>query len=138
MVLQWFERNQEFVAEALQRGERPDMATTMDSGSLDDLVALHDELGVFEVLDNLPVDRRRRDIEDRLLLRTLPRDLDADVDRLDDQRTEAPVRDVIEFIGVEVEREVLLAEEREHFERLIERSLSLCRREIPNEGQMPR
>lgn len=71
MVLQWFERNQGFVAEALQRGERPDMATTMDSGPLDDLVALHDELGVFEILDNLPVGRRRRGIEDRLLLRTL-------------------------------------------------------------------
>ncbi len=36
------------------------MATTMDSGPLDDLVALHDELGVFEALDGIPVDRQRR------------------------------------------------------------------------------
>jgi hypothetical protein len=71
MTLQWFERNQQAVAEALQRGERPDMATTMDSGPLDDLVAVHDELGVFEALDRLSVDRERRGIEDRLLLRTL-------------------------------------------------------------------
>lgn len=70
MVLQWFQRNQEAVAESLRRGERPDMATTMDSGPLDDLVALHDELGVFEVLDSLSVSRCRRGIEDRLLLRT--------------------------------------------------------------------
>lgn len=71
MALEWFERNQQAVAEALSRGQRPDMATTMDSGPLDDLVALHDELGVFEALDGIPVDRQRRGVEDRLLLRTL-------------------------------------------------------------------
>lgn len=71
MALQWFERSQRIVAEALQRGERPDMATTMDSGPLDDLVALHDELGIFESLDRLSVNRRRRGVDDRLLLRTL-------------------------------------------------------------------
>ena len=70
MVLQWFERNQSAVAEALRRGERPEMATTMDSGPLDDLVALHDELGVFEALDQVPIKRRRRSINDQLLLRT--------------------------------------------------------------------
>lgn len=71
MALEWFERNQQAVAGALSRGQRPDMATTMDSGPLDDLVALHDELGVFEALDGIPVDRQRRGVEDRLLLRTL-------------------------------------------------------------------
>lgn len=54
MKLQWYQRNQEAVIEALKRGERPDMATTMASGPLDDLIALHDELGVFDALDNLP------------------------------------------------------------------------------------
>jgi hypothetical protein len=47
------------------------MATTMGSGPLDELVALHDELGIFTILGNLPVDRQRRGIEDRLLLRSL-------------------------------------------------------------------
>jgi len=71
MALLWFERNQRILSQALQRGERPDMATTMDSGPLDDLVALHDELGIFEALDGFSVDRQRRGVEDRRLLRTL-------------------------------------------------------------------
>lgn len=70
MTLAWFERNQQAVADALQRGERPQMATTLASGPLDDLVALHDELGVFEALDQVPVGRKRRSVDDRLLLRT--------------------------------------------------------------------
>jgi hypothetical protein len=47
------------------------MATTMASGPLDELVALHIELGVFEALDALPVTRQREGIADPLLLRTL-------------------------------------------------------------------
>jgi hypothetical protein len=70
MKLQWYQRNQEAVVAALKRGERPDMATTMSSGPLDDLVALHDELGMFDALDDLPISRQRRGIEDALLLRT--------------------------------------------------------------------
>ena len=38
------------VAEALRRDERPDLATTMASGPLDELVALHEELGIFAIL----------------------------------------------------------------------------------------
>ncbi len=71
MRLHWFQQNQEVVEAALRRGERPSMATTMASGPLDDLVALHDELDVFDTLDNLPNSRRRQGIDDALLLRTV-------------------------------------------------------------------
>jgi hypothetical protein len=37
--MEWYRRDTEAVAAALRRGERPDLATTMDSGSLDELVA---------------------------------------------------------------------------------------------------
>jgi hypothetical protein len=67
----WYRHDQETVVEALRRGERPDMATTMASGPLDELVGLHETLGIFEVLDALPTDRQRQGIEDRLLFRTL-------------------------------------------------------------------
>lgn len=71
MELRWYRRNQEAVTAALAAGVNPDMATTMDSGPLDDLVALHDELGVFAALDALKPQRQRAGIDDRLLLRTL-------------------------------------------------------------------
>jgi DDE family transposase len=71
MELHWYRRNQEAVAQALEAGAHPDMATTMASGPLDELVALHDELGVFAALDALDPRRQRKGIDDRLLLRTL-------------------------------------------------------------------
>lgn len=71
MEVQWFRRDPEAVLDELRRGVRPLMATTMASGPLDELVALHIELGVFDALDRLPVDRRRQGIDDRLLFRTL-------------------------------------------------------------------
>src|SRR5207244_11053123 len=40
-------------------------------GPLDELVALHDELGAFRALDRPPVPRVRAGLPDRLLLRTL-------------------------------------------------------------------
>ncbi len=43
----WYRNDKEAVAEALRKGERPDLATTMASGPLDELVALHQELGIF-------------------------------------------------------------------------------------------
>jgi hypothetical protein len=45
--LVWYEQDGEAVLAALGRGERPEMATTMASGPLDELVALHEELGVL-------------------------------------------------------------------------------------------
>ena len=71
MSLGWFRQDTQAVLEALGRGERPFMATTMASGPLDELVALHIELGVFDVLDQLPVVRQRAGIADPLLFRTL-------------------------------------------------------------------
>jgi hypothetical protein len=71
MEVRWFRRDKEAVLDALRRGVRPLMATTTASGPLDELIALHIELGVFEALDQLPVRRVREGIDDTLLLRTL-------------------------------------------------------------------
>jgi hypothetical protein len=69
--MEWYRNEKAAVAEALRRGERPDLATTMASGPLDELVALHQELGVFAILDELEVQRERAGVADELLLRTL-------------------------------------------------------------------
>src|SRR5579884_1937972 len=67
----WYRNDKAAVAEALRRGERPDLATTMASGPLDELVALHEELGILAILDELEVQRARAGVPDELLLRTL-------------------------------------------------------------------
>jgi len=67
----WYRQDREAVLAALRGGQRPDLVTTMACGPLDELVALHDALGVFRVLDRLPVRRQRAGVPDRLLLRTL-------------------------------------------------------------------
>src|SRR3989475_3208447 len=67
----WYRNDKASVAEALRQGERPDLATTMASGPLDELVALHQELGIFALLDELEVQRTRAGVADELLLRTL-------------------------------------------------------------------
>jgi hypothetical protein len=69
--MEWYRRDKVAVAEALRRGERPDLATTMASGPLDELVALHQELGIFAILDELEVQRARAGVPDELLLHTL-------------------------------------------------------------------
>ena len=69
--MEWYRNDKEAVAGALRRGERPDLATTMASGPLDELVALHEELGIFAILDQLEVQRERAGVPDELLLRTL-------------------------------------------------------------------
>ena len=51
MEFQWFRQDKPAVLDALRRGQRPLMATTMASGPLDELVALHIELGIFDALD---------------------------------------------------------------------------------------
>jgi hypothetical protein len=71
MEIYWFRQDKQAVLEELRRGVRPLMATTMASGPLDELIALHIELGIFEALDDLPVDRQRAGIDDALLFRTL-------------------------------------------------------------------
>src|SRR5437660_12416591 len=67
----WYRQDRESVLAALRRGERPDLATPTACGPLDELVALHDELGMFRLLDRLPVARERTGLPDPLLLRTL-------------------------------------------------------------------
>src|SRR5947207_11419781 len=69
--MEWYRRDKEAVAAALQRGERPDLATTMASGPLDELIALHEELGIFAILDEVEAQRTRAGVPDELLLRTL-------------------------------------------------------------------
>src|SRR4051812_5932640 len=71
MEVQWFRQDKPAVLDALRRGRRPLMATTMASGPLDELVALHIELGIFDALEEIPVARQRDGIADPLLLRTL-------------------------------------------------------------------
>src|SRR6266705_2821448 len=69
--MEWYRNDKAAVAEALRGGERPDLATTMASGPLDELVALHQELGIFAIVEELEVQRTRTGIPDELLLRTL-------------------------------------------------------------------
>src|ERR1700736_6264929 len=49
----------------------PDLATTITSGPLDELVALHEELGIFAILDEVEAQRKRAGVPDELVLRTL-------------------------------------------------------------------
>jgi hypothetical protein len=67
----WYRQDKEHVAARLQAGERPDMAMTTATGPLDELVALHDELGALAVLERVGTERQRAGLQDRLLLRTL-------------------------------------------------------------------
>jgi hypothetical protein len=67
----WYRYDREAVLAALRRGEQPDWATTMACGPLDELVALHEELGVFQALDRLQPQRQRKGLPDDLLLHTL-------------------------------------------------------------------
>src|SRR5260370_6802087 len=69
--MEWYRKDKAAVAEALRRGERPDLATTMASGPLDELVALHQDLGIFAILDELEVQRERAGVPDEGMLRTL-------------------------------------------------------------------
>lgn len=67
----WYRNEKAAVAQALREGERPDLATTMASGPLEELVAFHQGLGIFAIVDELEVQRARAGIDDELLLRTL-------------------------------------------------------------------
>lgn len=71
MDIRWYRQDREAVLAALARGERPDLATTLSAGVVDELVALHEELGILDILDEVPLDRERAGVPDGLLLRTL-------------------------------------------------------------------
>jgi hypothetical protein len=69
--MEWYRRDKEAVASAMRRGERPDLAATMASGPLDELVTLHEELGIFRIVEQIESQRKRAGVPDDLLLRTL-------------------------------------------------------------------
>ncbi len=71
MTLQWYRQDREAVLAALARGEQPDMATTLSAGVVDELVALHEDLGVLPALGETPTVREWQGVPDALLLRTL-------------------------------------------------------------------
>src|SRR5262245_2126131 len=67
----WYRHDRGAVLDALRRGQRPDLATTTACGPLDELLALHDELGALPAVADLHVQRQRAGLPDRLLLRSL-------------------------------------------------------------------
>jgi hypothetical protein len=67
----WYRQDRATVLDALRHGARPDLATTLGCGPLDDLLALHHELGVLSAVARLHVPRQRAGLPDPLLLRTL-------------------------------------------------------------------
>src|SRR5262245_37275291 len=71
MTLRWYRQDHEAVLAALRSGERPEWATTMACGPLDELVALHQELGILQAVDELEATRQRQGVPDTLLFRTL-------------------------------------------------------------------
>lgn len=65
-----YRHDQESVVAALRRGEPIDMATNLGHTQLDELVALHEELGILPAVERLAVNRARGGVPDDLLLRT--------------------------------------------------------------------
>ena len=70
-ALRWYRQDKGYVEGQLRAGQRPDMAATTASGPLDELTALHDEVGAFAALADVPSGRARAGLADTLLLRTL-------------------------------------------------------------------
>src|SRR4051794_35869429 len=70
-ALRWYRQDRAYVEGQLRGGRRPDMAATTASGPLDELAALHDEVGAFAALADVPSGRARAGLDDTLLLRTL-------------------------------------------------------------------
>jgi hypothetical protein len=65
-----YRHDQESVVASLRRGEPIDMATYLGHTQLDELVAVHEELGILPAVERLAVNRARGGIPDDLLLRT--------------------------------------------------------------------
>jgi len=70
MAWEWRENNREKVIEALRKGEYEAILTSKD-GALDALAQLACELGVFEAVELIKVNRERAGVPDGLALRTL-------------------------------------------------------------------
>jgi len=71
MERMWYRQDRAVVEAALRQGERPDLATPLGAGLLDELVALHEEVGILGAVDELAVTRQRAGIDNEPLLRTL-------------------------------------------------------------------
>lgn len=67
----WYRQDRAVVEAALRRGERPDLATPLGSGVVDELVALHEELGILGAVSELTVTRQRAGVRDTPVLQTL-------------------------------------------------------------------
>jgi hypothetical protein len=70
MAWEWRENNREKVLESLQKGEYEAILTSRDC-ALDALAQLSSELGVFEAVELIKVDRERAGVPDELALQTL-------------------------------------------------------------------
>src|SRR6266567_5369322 len=68
--VRWYRQDKAEVARRLAAGEHPDLAATSALGPLDELIALHEELGAFAAITGVDTDRERAGIDDTLLLRT--------------------------------------------------------------------
>ena len=67
----WYREDRAVVEAGLRRGERPDLATPLGATVLDELLALHEAVGVLGAVGELAVTRRRAGVGDEPLLRTL-------------------------------------------------------------------
>src|SRR3954468_7010783 len=70
-AVRWYRQDKGQVEGEWRAGQRPDLAATTATGPLDELVALHDEVGVFAALAAVPPGRVRAGLDDPLLLQTL-------------------------------------------------------------------
>jgi hypothetical protein len=70
-TLRWYREDSAYVREQLRQGARPELAMPTAVGPLDELVALHDELGAFAALGALDTCRARAGLAEELLLRTV-------------------------------------------------------------------
>jgi len=70
-AVRWYRQDKGYVEGQLRAGQRPDLAATTATGPLDELVALHAEVGVFAALAAVPPGRVRAGLDDPLLLQTL-------------------------------------------------------------------
>ena len=69
--VRWYRQDKGLVEQGLRAGRRPDMAATTALGPLDELLALHAEVGAFAALADVPSGRTRAGLDDALLLHTL-------------------------------------------------------------------
>jgi hypothetical protein len=70
MAWEWRENNREKVMEALRKGEIEAVLTSRES-ALDALAQLACELGVFEAVERIEVERQRAGVPDELVLSSL-------------------------------------------------------------------